>query len=346
MNKKNYICLYCKYSTDIHCNYQKHCNTIKHKKNIYSITEPQQNHSRTTIDQYSIKRHNGVHKDENNSKNICKYCNSKFTRQDALTRHIKKCTELKYQEEIKRLKEKIKEQKILLDHKNDIIEYTKTTNNKVTEVLNDSLKDLRQTVKYERKFSKHQFLQHYLSNPPDLKQIEDYTILHKEYKTLTAFCNDLIYYYGKGKLHSYLGNFLVSQYSKDNIKEQSLFSSDTSRHNFICSLNNIKKKKNEWINDKNGIYVSDTIIDPLLKYVYDIILEYSQDIVKIVKAGVKNGSKSLNLAESMLFCEQIMMTIDDKSLKDDIKKHISPYFDLIKEKILQNIVDNSNLLNN
>ena len=124
-----------------------------------------------------------------------------------------------------------------------------------------------------------------------------------------------------------MGDFIVLQYSKNDIKEQSLFSSDISRHNFICSTKNIIKKKNEWINDKNGIYVSNIIIDPLLNYVYDIILEYSKDIAKIVKAEIKNnGSISLNLAETVLLCEQLMVTIDDKSLKDDIKKDIMPYF--------------------
>jgi len=362
MSNKKYICEPCNYSSDRLLNYQRHCNTIKHNNKIDSNLLPPQNHRKPTVNslQNIISKNTQGTELININKHICEYCNQYFSRHDVLNKHMSLCSkkiitkmEKEYKKKEEMLLNKIKEQQLLLDHKNeilggknDIIEYTKTISEEVKDVLKDNLKDLRQTVKYERKFSKHQFLQHYLSNPPDLKQIEDYTILHKEYKTITAFCNDLIYYHSKGKIHSYLGDFLVSQYSKDNIKEQSLFSSDTSRHNFICSTKNIKKKKNEWINDKNGIYVSDIIIDPLLKYVYDIILEYSQDIVKIVKAGVKNGAKSLNLAESMLLCEQIMGTIDDKSLKDDIKKHISPYFDLIKEKILQNIVDNSNLLNN
>ena len=355
MNEKKYHCTLCNYSSDRLLNYQRHCNTKKHKKKIDSILPPPKSHRKTTAEppQKYVYKSNKDTELLNINDYKCDYCDQCFSRHDVLNKHMTRCSKkiiIKMEEEYKKKEEallnKIKEQQVLLDHKNEIIEHNKSTNEEVKEVLKDNLKDLRKTVKYERKFSKHQFLQHYLSNPPDLKQIEDYTILHKEYKTVTAFCNDLIYYYGKGKLHSYLGDFLVSQYSKENIKEQSLFSSDTSRHNFICSTKNVKKKKNEWVNDKSGIYVSDTIIDPLLKYVYDIVLEHSQGLVKTVKAGVKNGTKSLNLAESMLICEQIMGTIDGGALKEDIKKHISPYFDLIKEKILQNIVDNSNLLNN
>jgi hypothetical protein len=76
---KNYSCKICNYETDIHCNYKKHLNTKKHKKNWShsSGTESQscgtRSHSGGTIQ--------------------CSYCGKTICRKKNLKRHLNTCKE-------------------------------------------------------------------------------------------------------------------------------------------------------------------------------------------------------------------------------------------------------------
>lgn len=337
---QKYNCLVCNYSTDRLSSYKLHLKTKKHLKN--NLTKNVQktclhSPSQLTPDlrQEPLKMSNTEVIYAGNSKYICKFCDASFSRKDNLKRHLdKKCPGKKIielEEKYKReLEEKemmyqniIKEKNMLIDHKNDLLEAKK-----------EHLKDMKKTISFERKLSKQQFLEKYLPSNPALEELEDYAIIHKEYKEVNAFCNDLVHYHKKKKLHSFLGDFLVSQYCKKDLSEQSLFASDVSRTNFLVSNFNKKSKKSSWTNDKKGIIIANRIIDPLLDYIYKIILDYSNDTIKIIKYGKNHGQTNLNHAENLLLCEEIIGLLNNKSLKTDIVKHIAPYFDIIQERIM------------
>jgi len=335
-----YNCFVCNYLTDRLSSYKLHLKTKKHLKN--NLTKNIQN---TCLHTPSQLTHELSTKplDMRTKKVIhvvkpaytCKFCDASFSRKDNMKRHLdkicpgKKLIELeeKYKRELEdkviMYQNIINEKNMLIDHKNDLLEAKK-----------EHLKDMKKTISFERKLSKQQFLEKYLPSNPVLEELEDYGVIHKEYKEVNVFCNDLIYYHKKKKLHSFLGDFLVSQYCKKNLNEQSLFASDVSRTNFLVSNFNKKSKKSSWTNDKKGIIIANRIIDPLLDYIYKIMLDYSNDTIKIIKYEKNHGQTNLNYAENLLLCEEIIGLLNNKSLKTDMVKHIAPYFDIIQERIM------------
>ena len=353
MDIQNHICILCNYSTSILCNYQKHCKTKKHLKKMEQNLAPLPHLTDTSINFLN----NNLQKELLLTKiYTCNICNINFARLDNLNRHRKICInisfnqkEQKYINEINKLKEQLAEKEhkyvSIINEKNNIINHK----NELLEAKKDHLKDMKKTISFERKLSKQQFLDKYLPDNPELNKLEDYTIIHQEYKSIDIFCRDIIRFYQRKQLHIYLGDFIVSHYCKKNINEQSLFTSDVSRNNFLYSTNNNtklnkKSKKSIWINDKNGINIANRIIDPLLDYIHKIIVSFSKSIVINIKSKKLNGAQSLNSATEILECEHIIALLENDQLKQNIIKHISPYFDIIKDKILEKMNINNNIL--
>ena len=342
MDKKHF-CRYCNYGTDKLSSFKTHVKTKKHLKKINENLAPHPHLNDTSLTPHQ----------ENLTKDIqltktytCNICNAVFKRLDNLNRHRKACVnasfnqkEQEYINEINRLREELMKKNIVINQKNELLEAKK-----------DHLKDMKKTISFERKLSKQQFLDKYLPDNPELNKLKDYTIIHQEYKSINVFCRDLIHFNKRKQLHIYLGDFLVGQYCKKDISKQSLFASDVSRNNFLYSSNDNdtktkkKKKSSIWVNDKNGIKMANTIIDPLLDYIHKIIVSFSKSVVTDITSKKLNGTQSLNSAEEILECEHIIALLENDQLKQDIIKHISPYFDIIKEKILEKMTVNKNIL--
>ena len=341
MDIKKHICILCNYSTSILCNYQKHCKTKKHlinlnAKNSSSHMAPIQ----LPYNSHNVKIKNII---------VCKYCNISFTKKSNLSRHIGNCKLKKISQEYEKIKKEMNEKEnkytSIIKEKNNIINHK----NELLEAKKDHLKDMKKTISFERKLSKQQFLDKYLPDNPELNKLEDYTIIHQEYKSTNIFCRDIIHFYQRKQLHIYLGDFIVGHYCKKDINKQSLFASDVSRNNFLYSTNNTtrlnkKSKKSIWVNDKNGINIANRIIDPLLDYIHKIIVSFSKSVVIDIKSKKLNGPQSLNSATEILECEHIIALLENDQLKQDIIKHISPYFDIIKEKIIEKMNINKNIL--
>ncbi len=61
---EKYICNICDYKSNKQIHYERHCNTIKHKKNI----------DKTVYNSY-----------------ICEYCSKEYNKPNSLWYHVKKC---------------------------------------------------------------------------------------------------------------------------------------------------------------------------------------------------------------------------------------------------------------
>ena len=132
-----YICVACDYSTTRKCNYNKHCNTIKHYNNI---SKDPTNNTEVIL----------------NRKYQCSYCNVKYSRSDSYNRHVTTCIkrimnenktiQYKYNELLKQNEELLKKNSELL-----------TQNSK----LKDTIKD--NEIKYLKK-SEKQLIQNQKNN--------------------------------------------------------------------------------------------------------------------------------------------------------------------------------------
>ena len=134
-----YKCELCNFSSKYKNDLSRHINTKKHANNLreYGL-EKQKN---LNIPQKTTKNHQNrgflpqkTTKNHNNFEFICIHCNKTYTRQDALTRHIKKsCKEYKKKNSEKilllQLEESKKEKQKLYDYIDKLIERTGDTFN-------------------------------------------------------------------------------------------------------------------------------------------------------------------------------------------------------------------------
>jgi hypothetical protein len=165
-------------------------------------------------------------------------------------------------------------------------------------------------------------------NAPLLEPIKNDRLLEYTGDTVTNMndlINNLFYNYKHKLLDRYIGDIIIKIYKKDDPNEQSIWSSDIQRFNYI--IRQLIGKKTNWYTDKKGIAVVDTIINPLLQYIKKILQEYVQDN-KLNDKQINNLSKSLieTILNNMMTANLIIVDIDNKILEDNILKYITPYF--------------------
>lgn len=121
---------------------------------------------------------------------------------------------------------------------------------------------------------------------------------------------DVVYFTKRKLLYKYLGDIVIKYIKKENPAEQSSWSVDTSRMNYLI-------KDTTWIKDNKGIKMCDKTIKPLLNYILEVGREYicSED------------PDNVNLPDKMIYGEA-MESIRNGSLSMEINKYIAPYFKL------------------
>jgi len=179
------------------------------------------------------------------SKILCSYCKMSFSRKSSLTRHQKVC--VGKQIEIEKLKVEL-------------------------ECMKSENKELKQYIKNTKpttyNISVKKLVQQNYPDAPHLAMLENYGVIHENEDI--DFTRDLIYFYKKNKLNAYLGDIIIKYYKKEDPKDQSLWSTDSSRLKYIIK-ELIASKKSMWSEDDKGLKINKYIIKPLLKYIHEYI---------------------------------------------------------------------------
>jgi len=84
----------------------------------------------------------------------------------------------------------------------------------------------------------------------------------------------LLHIYDSKGFANYITNIVEKAYKKDDPSEQTFWASDVSR--LIYIVRSTIDQKDEWIYDKKGVIIKESIIDPLLDEVYNIIIKYKK----------------------------------------------------------------------
>ena len=95
MKNREYKCKSCYYLTDNKKDYDKHCNTSKHNKNIKVKTNQENDEGRKEKEKEKEKFNIYNFKNEElKNYNMCEYCNHIFSRLSSLMRQKKICYEI------------------------------------------------------------------------------------------------------------------------------------------------------------------------------------------------------------------------------------------------------------
>lgn len=282
-----YNCEKCEFQTNNKTDYKRHNGTKKHIEKVCNDASK----SKTL----PIKVQNDSKPIE---KYTCQYCQSSYSSQSNLTKHMKKCANKQIKDAemdtLKKENEKLKEQVELFL---EIIKSTMTVGsvNNLTYIINN-----------------------YGSAPP-LKQLTSYGHIHTA-KTM-SLVDVLIMYHREGTLCKFIGDFLVNSYLKKEADRQSMWSTDVSRLTYI--VNELHESgKIKWVMDKKGIKVKKYVICPLLDYLLNELKKYVKVNSRTTKLEIVNNLQTI----------LEMYTIFDKDiLANDIIRYMAPYFCLMRE---------------
>lgn len=319
-----YKCNHCKYETKYKCNLIKHQKTKNHEDIFLEHTEEYHNISETY----------------EQSKYTC--CGITFGHASSYSRHKKKCKKVntedtltgtndksdmsffkeqffKMQETINKLIEENKSQSketlslvisqadkaiTQADKTIDVVrqenEYHKTLVNSAGTLVNNTVNQSLSTANY--------IIKNY-TNAPLFEVITDFSSIGDGVENLVDL---LVYSFNNKTLHSFVGDYIVSKYKKDNPHEQSIWSTDTERYNYFRRL--LSDGKPQWIADKAGFKTREEIVGPLLNYLKDILHEALAGILpeQYEKEYLRMGKIS-----------KIIQEINNKSLEQSVIKYIA-----------------------
>ena len=301
MEKKHY-CEHCNYGTDRLSSYKDHLKSKKHIKNSdpknFTTPKPRQT-TRNLV------------KNDEKQQFKCRHCDLLFSRKDSLTRHLKKCSE-----------------KIIEELKNKV-----TMLEKVIETNDKALDTVKESVKKGGK-SVYNIVINQIKKPIPLKRLENVKLIHSAYKDdeMGEFVRDMCSMQQNGSLYKFIGNFIIKQYKKEDITEQSMFSTDSSRSNFIYSTLD-KDNKAVWKKDPKGLKVGSITLDNVLFYIQDII---GEEQLKMVKTLPKlSEHEVLRLSDVISTCNKIDRLIrHNNELKNKIVSYLSASFGFDERDLL------------
>jgi hypothetical protein len=244
----------------------------------------------------------------------CANCKKKFKYKTGLSRHINyRCQgnpsnelidELKKQnEELKKQNEEIKE-----ELKEDR-EYIKSLVEKNTNITSSAINFSSNAINFSSNAFK--YITQNFTNAPLLKPMNNYLTIKNDCgeRHLTAFLCD---HYNDKTLVKYLGCKLLEYYKKSNPADQSLWTSDCSRLNYI--IRSVTENKPEWVIDKKGIQIKTLIVTPLLEHIQSELTQFLGDPT----------NKDYGARFSTCVC--IICDIRNNVISDDLIRYLSPYF--------------------
>lgn len=349
-----YFCNLCNYETDNKSTWYKHKKTDKHNKliNLQKIIDENENNKLNDYVNKQNQRDINNQIDSLNQKNEIELLKEKLksieTEKNIIKNQLDKIID-QYEIRISETKNNYEKQfdKVIdqyeerLNETHHHIETLKFENNFQKQLINSAGGII------QRSMNTMSYLLLNYNNAPALTHLADYSIISKNTDSLIQ---DLIFYYKKNKLDKHIGDFIIQQYKKTNPELQSFWSSDVDRLNyFIRELINdtkpepkltnktsetrINKKNNaaniQWIVDKKGIKMTESIIDPLLKYIQEINSKYLQQKNEEINTRF-NIQNDMKLLEDLQVVASINCDIKNKTLSKNINKYIAPHFYLEK----------------
>jgi hypothetical protein len=322
-----FSCIKCEYTTNRQYDWDKHLLTTKHIKNtkeIYVCINCNKNFN-TKSAQY---KHNKIclNKERLTNNEILDN-NLNSVPKNELIKHILKIKQdlSVTKNELTITKNELEKEK--LKHKYDKKEITllNTLLNKSTKTTNKALDITDKTISSALKYANKHF-----TNAPELIPINNFNILNYDLTDdddKKLLIETLLYHYRKNSVHKLFGDHIVSIYKKDNIDEQSMYTTDTSRLNYIIR---ISKDENpvKWYTDKNGVIISDVIIEKLINHYVELLQWYQQILTNEMNLnpGVVQKDKQQKV-ENIL---GMLIDVDNGQLVKNTNKYIAPFFNLDK----------------
>lgn len=307
-----YKCEDCNYETNDKSNFNKHLNSKSHEKIIQS-NQPIQKLPASPLQ--------------------CIMCNKVYATNSSLTRHTnyyckKKTHDINNVEKIKEelahdFNEKLKQKEI---------EFEKEKADYKIQMLENQVKELKDFIRSGKaaptyNISVEKFIQQSYPDAPHIAQLEDYSIIEDDEEKLI---DSLIDQFQKKQLDKYFGDFIITNYKKDDPTNQSIWNSDTARLTYIIK-ELLANNKSSWNKDAKGEKTKNYIIKPLLEYIKELVNKYIQiysDLTDEEHIDQLNTNEIQDYTIKGIYLTQIRSYVENKQLREDILKYLAPHFQI------------------
>ena len=319
----NYYCKQCDYNTSKKSDFSKHTKTKKHKLNTptYVLNNDVSNSSlNKVIDECNIAQQNstelnGIDKNPIKIKILsCENCGLTFKRSHNMNRHFKTCIKRKDSHREKDLENKLKEKDRMLREKNNQLK-------KMEKYYGDIINNIGSMG--PKNINSITYILGNYDKAPHLEAIKTNNLSKLPLKTNRDIENIIC---------SHKNNLLVDQiieaivfiYKKKDPSEQSIWVTDTSRHNYIIK-ELLHDDDSKWVIDKKGVKSEKYLVKPILEHIRKIVFEYLQTSPKLLD-NPKITSTDRNI---ILDCQhngnELIKEIDDNTIGPEIIKKLSKH---------------------
>ena len=223
--------------------------------------------------------------------------------------------------------------------KDDIKGDLKDINNKINDVEIEMEAGKRAQMRFNRSVMRI-LKEDFSTNPPLKKITKDQFIklleIHYETKYRDKARNEeeltlqnlILQDFENNSIVKVFGKIILNQVRKDSPELQSVFNTDSNRHNYATKIN-----KNMWLNDKLGNKFKELIIDPIIVYMQEIFMPYHRYLRDLSNDEVK--AKLAYNPKFILDCQSKIMNfsifIVEPKTQEQIVHVISPKLQLTYE---------------
>jgi len=216
-----------------------------------------------------------------------------------------------------------------IQSKNQEIEKLKKENDEKFNQMRNEMKNEIETLKFafnsaggmvKTSLNAIAYLSKNYDKAPVIERITDCDKIKKN-QDISKFGGDIIYHYKYDSLDSYISDFIVGNYKKENAEDQSVWTTDISRLTYM--IRETIKKKPTWVVDKKGVSTMEYIVDPLMIYLKKSVNEYYKELRKMEDSDFK--------IEYMNLCVEIKNDFDNKTIHKNVLRCIAPKLFLQKE---------------
>ena len=318
-----YNCTQCNFFTNNKTDYNRHKKTKKHVINIPPCSQKNEVKTTPLRKEYIPNNKNvqNVEKRRKTSKNgvktwfTCVYCTTTFTRSHGLSRHQNICSLKNEHDENEKLKQKLREaqkelqtqQKEINDHKTEKEYYKKLIDN--------------YSKMGPRTFNSLTYVMNNYGDAPHLRKIEPHKIEFFQNVGDTSIENIISDYRNK-KIVSSLVSIIKKMHSKEDPKNQSIWSTDTSRYNYIIK-ELLENEGSYWIVDKKGTKSKNYIVEPILNYLRNELIHYNKRMYHAMETNSLTKKRISLVIDTQKDACELIKEIDSGELALEIVKKLA-----------------------
>ena len=314
-----FICKICSYETERKSNIARHNNSKKHMSKCPTLSlkkEPQLYQTQKEYKKAISNQRESAGISESNNEFACKFCDLEFGSTSNYNRHLKTCVERKSVEKNKSLEIRLKEKDRILKEKEQQLKKSEMDKEYYRDLINNL------STLGPKNFNSVTYILNNYAKAPHIKTIEPKKL--KEFKDLNnTKIETIISLYRNNLLVDYVIEAIVYIHKKDDPSEQSVWVTDSSRHNYIIK-ELLEDKESYWIIDKKGAKSEKYLIDPILKFIRENVAKYLTSIGNLLNDDI-TAQKRRIILDSQKDASELIKEIDDSVINKNIVKKLAKH---------------------